>query len=223
MKLSNKEIQPYRIWYEYLQTALNDKSFSNKVNKNFYKDWHLNLVKKQKFNQWIKSHEHLFTQSDKAEIKLFEGKRTPNTILVEIPVSFNVQRIQREVGKAVKGRVAKTQSNIRFKIQTNRPLQTAPLDYFRWAYEYKQSGKYKLEEIWEKVNQKQIDRQKKVAKRVERFLKTGKGIRKRALSTGGFTKTDKNKAVLISRNIKKAQNILINVCKGVFPGNYSDH
>ena len=51
MKLSNKEIQPYRIWYEYLQTALNDKSFSNKVNKNFYKDWHLNLVKKQKFNQ----------------------------------------------------------------------------------------------------------------------------------------------------------------------------
>ena len=103
------------------------------------------------------------------------------------------------------------------------PLQTAPLDYFRWAYEFKQSGKLKLEKIWEKVNQKIIDRQKKVAKRVERYLKTGKGIRKRALSSGGFTKTDKNKAVLISRNIKKARNILNNVCKGVFPGNYSDH
>ena len=223
MKLSFKEVQPYRIWYEYLQTALNDKSFSNKVDKKYYKDWHLNLVKKQKFNQWIKSHEHLFTQSDKSEIKLFEGKRTPNTLLVEIPVSFNVQRIQRDIGKAVKGKVAKAQTHQRFKIQTNRPLQTAPLDYFRWAYEYKQSGKLKLEEIWTKVNQKQIDRQKKVAKRVERYLKTGKGIRKRALSTGGFTKTDKNKAVLISRNIKKAQNILTNVCKGVFPGNYSDH
>ena len=223
MKLSFKEVQPYRIWYEYLQTALNDKSFSNKVDKKYYKDWHLNLVKKQKFNQWIKSHEHLFTQSDSSEIKLFEGKRTPNTLLVEIPVSFNVQRIQRDIGKAVKGKVAKTQANQRFKIQTNRPLQTAPLDYFRWAYEYKQSGKLKLEEIWTKVNQKQIDRQKKVAKRVERYLKTGKGIRKRALSTGGFAKVDKNKAVLISRNIKKAQNILINVCKGVFPGNYSDH
>ena len=223
MKLSNKEIQPYRIWYEYLQTALNDKSFSNKVDKKYYKDWHLNLVKKQKFNQWIKSHEHLFTQSDSSEIKLFEGKRTPNTLLVEIPVSFNVQRIQRDIGKAVKGKVAKAQTHQRFKIQTNRPLQTAPLDYFRWAYEYKQSGKLKLEEIWTKVNQKQIDRQKKVAKRVERYLKTGKGIRKRALSTGGFAKVDKNKAVLISRNIKKAQNILINVCKGVFPGNYSDH
>ena len=154
MKLSNKEIQPYRIWYEYLQTALNNKSFSNKVNKNYYKDWHLNLVKKQKFNQWIKSHEHLFTQSDNSEIKLFEGKRTPNTILVEIPVSFNVQRIQKEIGKAVKGKVAKTQTNQRFKIQTNRPLQTAPLDYFLWAYEFKQSGKYKLKEVWQALTRR---------------------------------------------------------------------
>ncbi len=223
MKLSNKELQPYRIWFEYLQTALNDKNFLNKVNKDYYKEWHLNQVKTKTFNQWIKTHEHLFTQSDNSQIKLYEGKRTPNTLLVEIPVSFNVQKIQRDIGKAVKGKVAKTQTHQRFKIQTNRPLQTAPLDYFRWAYEFKQSGKLKLEEIWDKVNQKVIDRQKKVAKRVERYLKTGKGIRKRALSSGGFTKTDKNKAVLISRNIKKARNILSNVCKGVFPGNYSDH
>ena len=245
MKLSNKEIQPYRIWYQYLQTALKDKKFSNKVDKNYYKDWNLKLIsskytlKKRKkisgklekrfrkvdypFDKWIEKHEHLFTQSDNSQIKLFGGKRTPNTILVEIPVSFNVQRIQRDIGKAVKGNVAKAQIHQRFKIQTNRPLQTAPLDYFRWAYEYKQSGKLKLEEIWYKVNQKQIDRQKKVAKRVERYLKTGKGIRKRALSSGGFTKTDKSKAVLISRNIKKARNIFNNVCKGVFPANYSDH
>ena len=245
MKLSNKEIQPYRIWFEYLQTALNDKNFSNKVNKNYYKDWNLKLIsskytlKKRKkisgklekrfrkvdypFDKWIEKHEHLFTQSDNSQIKLFGGKRTPNTILVEIPISFNVQRIQRDIGKAVKGNVAKSQTHQRFKIQTNRPLQTAPLDYFRWAYEFKQSGKLKLEEIWDKVNQKQIDRQKNVSKRVERYLKTGKGIRKRALSSGGFTKTDKNKAVLISRNIKKARNIFNNVCKGVFPGNYSDH
>ena len=221
MKLSNKEIQPYRIWYEYLQTALNNKSFSNKVNKNYYKDWHLNLVKKQKFNQWIKSHEHLFTQSDKSEIKLFEGKRTPNTLLVEIPVSFNVQRIQKEIGKAVKGKVAKAQTNQRFKIQTNRPLQTAPLDYFLWAYEFKQSGKLKLKEVWHKVNEKVIDRQKKVSKRVEKFKKTGKGIRQRALTQGNEVKSQKNKEILISRNITKAQNILTNVCKGVFPGEYS--
>ena len=223
MKLSNKEIQPYRIWYEYLQTALNDMEYANKVNTKYYKDWHLNLVKKLSFNKWIKTHEHLFTQTEDTEIKLFEGKRTPNTILVEIPVSFNVQRIQKDIGKAVKGKVAKSQADKRFKIETNRPLQTAPLDYFRYAYEYKQSGKLKLEEIWDKVNQKVTTRQNKVEKRVEKYLKTGKGIRKRTFSGGLATKVEKNKAVLISRNIKKAQNILSNVCKGIFPGNYSDH
>ena len=124
MKLSNKEIQPYRIWYEYLQTALNDMEYANKVNKKYYKDWHLNLVKKLSFNKWIKTHEHLFTQTEDTEIKLFEGKRTPNTILVEIPVSFNVQRIQKDI-KGIKGKVAKSQADKRFKIQTNRPLQTA--------------------------------------------------------------------------------------------------
>ena len=243
MKLSNKEIQPYRIWFEYLQTALNDKNFSNKVNKNYYKDWNLKLIsskytlKKRKkisgklekrfrkvdypFDKWIEKHEHLFTQSDNSQIKLFGGKRTPNTILVEIPISFNVQRIQKDIGKAVKGNVAKSQTHQRFKIQTNRPLQTAPLDYFLWAYEFKQSGKYKLKEVWHKVSQKQIDRQKKVAKRVERYLKTGKGIRKRQLTSGNPIKSEKNKEVLISRNISKAQNILSNVCKGVFPGEYS--
>ena len=55
----------------------------------------------------------------------------------------------------------------------------------------KQTSKQALTQSVQQINQKQIDRQKKVAKRVERFLKTGKGIRKRALSTGGFTKTDK--------------------------------
>ena len=68
---------------------------------------------------------------------------------------------------------------------------------------------------------KVIDRQKKVAKRVDKFRKTGKGIRQRQLTSGNPIKSEKNKEVLISRNILKAQNILTNVCKGVFPGEYS--
>ena len=69
-------------------------------------------------------------------------------------MSFNVQRIQKEIGKAVKGKVAKTQTNQRFKIQTNRPLQTAPLDYFLWAYEFKQSGKLKPRKFGKKLMKK---------------------------------------------------------------------
>ena len=72
---------------------------------------------------------------------------------------------KKTTSKAVKGKVAKTQANQRFKIQTNRPLQTAPLDYFRWAYEYKQSGKLKLEEIQSKKieeNQKEKKFEEKI-------------------------------------------------------------
>lgn len=224
MKLNNKEIQPYRVWYEYLQTALNDKNYSNKVNKSFYKDWHLNLVKKQKFNQWIKNHEHLFADSKIVdEIKLYEGKRTPNTIMVEIPVSYTVRKIQVEIGKVVKGKVAKTQTNKRFKIQIKKNFVSRPFDHFLWAYQFYSLGKYKLIEIWELVDKKQRDRQSKVSKRIENYKKTGKGIRPRVVGGRYSEKDDKNKPIITSRNIKKAQTILTNVCKGIFPGNYSDH
>ena len=131
MKLSNKEIQPYRIWYQYLQTALNDEKYSEKVDRKYYKDWHLNLVKKLTFNQWIKTHEHLFIEKE-PEIKLFDSKRTPNTILVEIPISLNVAQVRDSIGKVIKDKITKSQTHRRFKIQSNRPLQTSTFDYFLW-------------------------------------------------------------------------------------------
>ncbi len=217
MSLNFKEIQPYRIWYEYLQTALNDPKLSKKVNQNYYKDWHLNQVKTKTFNQWIRTHEHLFTTETEQEIKLLGNRRTPNTVAVEIPINFNVQRIQREIGKAVKGLVAKQQANMRFKLHIKRPLQSAPLDWFHWAYQFKQQDKYSLYEIWGLVDDKQNKRQEKVKKRSNaRRLQ-------RNLSTSHAKKIERSKQILISRNIGKATKILNNVCKGIFPGDYSDH
>jgi len=220
MKLSNKEIQPYRIWYQYLQTALNDKKHSKKVDTKYYKDWHLKLVKKLTFNQWIKQHEHLFIEKE-PEIKLFDSKRTPNSILVEIPISLNVVQVRDNIGKVIKGKIAKSQTHHRFKIQANRPLQTVTFDYFLWTYEFRQkNNKYTNEEIWVKVDEKVKERQKKVAKQIANYKKTGKGIRPRIFAGWSSTKDDNNRKILVSRNITKAQNILTNVCKGIFPGTY---
>ena len=217
MELSFKELQPYRIWYQYLQTCLNDPKLSKKVNQNYYKEWHLNQVKTKTFNQWIKTHERLFTNEVEQKIRLLKGQRTPNTVAVEIPVNFNVQRIQKEIGKAVKGLVAKQQANQRYKLHIKRPLQSAPLDWFHWAYQFKQQDKYTLHEIWGLVNDKQEKRQVKVKKRSNaRRLQ-------RNLSTSHAKKIDRSKSILISRNINKATKILNNVCKGIFPGHYSDH
>ena len=217
MKLNMKEIQPYRCWYEYLQYTLNDSERSKKVNKTYYKDWHLNQVKTKSFNQWINTHEKLFMNEAVQRIKLLGNKRTPNTVAVEIPINFNVQKIQKEIGKAVKGLVAKQQANQRFKLHIKRPLQSAPLDWFHWAYQYHSKNKYSLEEIWHLVNEKQEKRQVKVKKR------SNARALQRNLPAGDNIKANRQRAVLISRNVNKAKKILNNVCKGQFPGDYSDH
>ena len=209
MKLSFGERQPFRIWFDYLKICLNDESLSKKIDRKFYKDWHLTSVKTQKFDTWYKTHEHLFTDIT-TTMKISSGTKSSNSILLEIPVNYSITKVQREVGKVLENKLNKRLS--KFTITSNRPLVLPPLDYFLYAWKLKHSDKkLKLEEIWEKVNERIKQRQGRVSKLV------GKGkLRKRALASG-------NKAIIISRNINKAQKILENVCKGIFTGNYSDN
>ena len=44
MKLSFVARQPHIIWFDYLQTCLNDESLNKKVDGGFYKDWNLKLI-----------------------------------------------------------------------------------------------------------------------------------------------------------------------------------
>ena len=209
MKLSFGERQPYRIWFDYLKTCLNDESLSKKVDRKFYKDWHLTSVKTQKFDTWYKTHEHLFTDIT-TTMKISSGTKSSNSILLEIPVNYSITKVQREVGKVLENKLNKRLS--KFTITSNRALILPPLDYFLYAWKLKHSDKkLNLEEIWEKVNERIKQRQGRVSKLVAK----GK-LRKRALASG-------NKAIIISRNINKAQKILENVCKGIFTGNYSDN
>ena len=106
MKLTFGEKQPFRVWYQYLQTCLNDKELSKKVNRTFYKEWHLNRVKTEKFDKWLKDHEHLFVDSE-TQMRIFKGTRKPNTVLLEIPINYSVTKVQREVGKILEDELNK--------------------------------------------------------------------------------------------------------------------
>jgi len=237
MKLNMKEIQPYRCWYEYLQHSLNDSELSKKVNKTYYKDWHLNQVKTKSFNQWIKTHEHLFVNKEVQSIKLFENKRTPNTVAVEIPINYTVQRIQNEIGKIVKGLVAKQQASNRFKLNIKRSFQSRHFDWFLWAYALHKKDKYTLDEIFDLLEAKQDKRQVKVKKRsnarnmIRNVPKGTQEYYQKKRSDGSIdtmagtkrTSASRQNAVYILRNVAKARKILDNVCKGQFPGDYSDH
>ena len=237
MNLTNKQQQPIRLWFEYLKVCLNDESLSKKVDRKFYKDWQLNEIKKSKFNRWIKTHHHLFTNQIESKIKLYEGKRTPNTILVEIPVDYTVQKIQRYIGQAVKGKIAKPQTNRRFQITAKQNLKIAPFDYFRYAWQIKRKKqvrkqKIKLTDIWLIVDRHIRKRQSRIKpwlldyESVDKLtgqIKVKKAFIRIRKSSHNHeqTKAYNSKAVVMANNIRKAQNILENVCKGVFPGDYS--
>ena len=102
MKLTFKQLQPYRIWYEYLCVCLEHKELRKKIDRQFYKSWDLSQLKSGKFDKWFKTHSHLFVEKKK-EITLYNGKRTPNTLLVEIPTNLTVEEVMKDIGKTSKG------------------------------------------------------------------------------------------------------------------------
>ena len=248
MKLTFGQLQPLRTWYEYLCVCLKHKELKKKIDRSFYKSWNLSQLKPDKFDKWFKTHSHLFEEK-KREITLFNGKRTPNTLLVEIPTNLTVEEVMKDIGKTIKGNVAQKHSKF---ATTNPKIKTEALDYFRYCWEFRQQKKYQGKGsnllIHEAVHKKIKDRQS--SKRMKTMIAKRK-LKSRGLA-GHFTQADSDDkkiknpftntwvktgvvkydsdegkkvttSILISRSINKADKILNNVCKGLFPGDYADH
>jgi len=211
------ELQPYRVWFDYLKTCLLDEKLNKKINKEYYKSWNLSEIKNSTFNKWFKTHSVLFTS--KGTIKIVSKVSNPQAITIEIPTNFKIKEIQREIPKLLKDKVNKSIS--RFILTHQRKnIKTIALDSFLIAWKFRQKNKDKrLEDIWELTNNKIDERQSKV----KTLLQKGKLRRRKLQGIGSGIKSFKNKSVIISRNILKASKILENVCKGNFPGEYSDN
>lgn len=211
------ELQPYRVWFDYLKTCLLDEKLKKKVDKEYYKSWNLSEIKNSTFNKWFKTHSGLFTS--KGTIKIVSKVSNLQAITIEIPTNFKIKEIQREIPKLLKDKVNKSTS--RFILTHQRKnIKTIALDSFLIAWKFRQKNKDKrLEDIWELTNNKIDERQSKV----KTLLQKGKLRRRKLQGIGSGIKSFKNKSVIISRNILKASKILENVCKGNFPGEYSDN
>ena len=211
------ELQPYRVWFDYLKTCLLDEKLKKKVDKEYYKSWNLSEIKNSTFNKWFKTHSGLFTS--KGTIKIVSKVSNPQAITIEIPTNFKIKEIQREIPKLLKDKVNKSIS--RFILTHQRKnIKTIALDSFLIAWKFRQKNKDKrLEDIWELTNNKIDERQSKF----KSLLQKGKLRRRKLQGIGSGIKSFKNKSVIISRNILKASKILENVCKGNFPGEYSDN
>ncbi|MDA9637526.1 hypothetical protein N9S91_00785 [Candidatus Pelagibacter sp.] len=211
------ELQPYRVWFDYLKTCLLDEKLNKKIDKEYYKSWNLSEIKNSTFNKWFKTHSGLFTS--KGTIKIVSKVSNPQAITIEIPTNFKIKEIQREIPRLLKDKVNKSTS--RFILTHQRKnIKTVALDSFLIAWKFRQKNKDKrLEDIWELTNDKIDERQSKV----KSLLQKGKLRRRKLQGIGSGIKSFKNKSVIISRNILKASKILKNVYKGNFPGEYSDN
>ena len=219
------ELQPYRVWFDYLKTCLLDEKLKKKVDKEYYKSWNLSEIKNSTFNKWFKTHSGLFTS--KGTIKIVSKVSNSQAITIEIPTNFKIKEIQREIPKLLKDKVNKSIS--RFILTHQRKnIKTIALDSFLIAWKFRQKNKDKrLEDIWELTNNKIDERQSKVKSllqkgklRRRKLQGIGSSNKQFGLKSGKFQKLQ-NKSVMISKNILKASNILENVCKGNFPGDYS--
>jgi len=211
------EVQPYRVWFDYLKTCLLDKNLNQKIDKNLYKSWDLKQIQNLTFNNWFKTHSHLF--ESKGNIKVINKISNTQSITLEIPLNFKIKEIQKEIPKILKGKVNKPTS--RFILTHERKhIKTQALDSFLITWKFRKNNKdKKLEDIWELTNNKIDERQSKV----KTLIQKGKLRRRKLQGIGSGIKSFKNKSVIISRNILKASKILENVCKGKFPGEYSDN
>ena len=219
------ELQPYRVWFDYLKTCLLDEKLNKKIDKEYYKSWNLSEIKNSKFDKWFKTHSSLFTS--KGTIKIVSKVSNPQAITIEIPTNFKIKEIQREIPKLLKDKVNKSTS--RFVLTHQRKhIKTIALDSFLIAWKFKQKNKdKKLEDIWELTNEEINKRQSKVKKLLQKgklrrriLMGVGSSNKEFGLKSGKIQKLQ-NKSVMISKNILKASKILENVCNGSFPGEYS--
>ena len=217
---NDPNLQPIRLWYEYLKTALKNNM---KVDRVIYRSWSLDEIKRSPhdkgFDKWFKTHKHLFADEE-TKIKLVKSgsARKPDTILVQIPTNFNVRRVTSEIGAVISEHLG--QSNAKFSITSKRSLQIAPMDYMRWCWiqrHDKDNSNMSLSDIYKNVEWYQLDRTKKR----RGTTKSGKDRELKGRPKDDSKTQQRNPAVMVSKNIRKAEIIINNVCKGVFPGDYS--
>ena len=219
------ELQPYRVWFDYLKTCLLDEKLNKKIDKEYYKSWNLSEIKNSKFDKWFKTHSSLFTS--KGTIKIVSKVSNPQAITLEIPTNFKIKEIQREIPRILKDKVNKSTSRCVLTHQ-RKHIKTIALDSFLIAWKFKQKNKDKrLEDIWELTNEEINKRQSKVKKLLQKgklrrriLMGVGSSNKEFGLKSGKIQKLQ-NKSVMISKNILKASKILENVCNGSFPGEYS--
>lgn len=204
-KIIDDRIQKYRLHYNYLKTCL---QFTNefKVDRSKYVQWKLDQVKKLKFNDWWKKIGSNIFSKQLAQVKEVKTTKLSNSsAFIEIPLDVPTEYAIEKIRKILQEKQLKVKSTERF-----RPLQ---LELYLESFLLKQK-KLKLVQIARELKKRRL-----------KILKTHKNraVMNRDKVEDMFPASMKYEIVnrIIWRNHSNAKKILLNVCKGEFPGKYS--
>jgi len=203
-KIIDDRIQKYRLHYDYLKTCL-DFPQDFKVDKSKYTSWKLQEVKKLKFNDWWKKIGSKIFEKQLDQVKEVKTtKQSNSSTFVEIPLDAPTEYAIEKIRKILQDKIMKVKSNERF-----RPLQ---LQIYLESFVLKKK-KLKLVQIAIQLKKKRL-----------KILKTHKNraVMSEEKVDSMFPISMKYEIVnrIIWRNHTLAKKILLNVCKGEFPGKY---
>lgn len=204
-KIIDNRIQKYRLHYDYLKTCLeHPKDFQ--VDKSKYENWKLNIVPKYKFNQWwSKIGSGLFER----EIEQVKEVRTPrqsnSSTFIEVPIDTPTEYAIEKIRDILQSKRS-TKINERL-----RPLE---LQIYLETFQLRKK-KIRMLEVAKLLRVKRL-----------KIMKTHKNraLMKDERTVKFLDRKDMDYHIvqrIISRYNLNAKKILQNVCKGVFPGQYS--
>jgi hypothetical protein len=187
--------QNYRVWYNYLQVAL--EKYPKLINKKYYSKWNISLIKKgMRFDTWYKEHKHLFIQNKK--------------ISILIPSTLSYNDAVKKVKELLKGKTDKTTE---FNI-TSKRFRYLEIDDYLKCYKQRQKNK-KLYDIG-------YDLALEYEQKSERYQKSKKLLQRKLLQKkiDDMKNAQDNVINIVLRKIRKCEKIIQNTAKGQFPGEY---
>ena len=214
--------EAFRLWFEYLKLAKasNNKDIIGALKKSeeFYKPW--GDVSNVKFDEWWKSHGHLF--EEKYTVRTMasgELPRDPEALILEIPLTLSptdlLERVKVLIQKASDAK-DRSSSKIKKAPSANYRLSSGAepkLDALRemltcYRDVYLKNPKLRGETLLDATHKYYLGRKNKKWAKIPMALLLG--------DYGEKTKSMRN----LRRYIQKAEQITLNVAKGEFPGEY---
>jgi len=204
-KLIDSRIQKYRLHFDYLKTCL---EFPNdfKVDKSKYTHWKLNLVSKYKFDKWwFQVGKNLFEKEIEQVKEVKTTKQSNSSTFIEVPNNTPAEYAIEKIRDILQSKIS---------TKTNERLRPLELQIYLETFKLRKQNKQLLE----------------VAKLLrEKRMKVMKTHKSRALMkderTVKFLDRRNMDYYVIQRIILRynlhAKRILQNVCKGIFPGQYT--